>query len=245
MPFTILPFVDPIPESFEAVEEFGPFEPDLLERLQDRAHQVRELVPACVGISLASREHGVSFTVVATDAEIAELDGAQYLDSGPCVESVKAEKVLAYTADDFLQESAWHLFALSTAAAGINSTLTLPVLKDEQVVGSVNLYAATTDAFTGSHEAIAAIFSAWAPGAVANADLGFATRSMAQQAPQILLEETRIQVARGVLVDTQGLTIEEAEKQLAQAARRAGVSEAALAERIISGVVYAEREQDQ
>ncbi|MCW2833713.1 MAG: hypothetical protein JWN68_1666 [Nocardioides sp.] len=237
--------MEPIPETSEAVDEFGPFETDLLERLQDKSHQVRELVPACVGISLASREHGVSFTVVATDEEIAELDGAQYLDSGPCVESVRAEQVLEYSGDDFMQESSWQVFALSTAAAGIASTLTLPILKEAQVVGSVNLYAASPDAFTGHHEAIAGIFDAWAPGAVANADLGFASRSTAQQAPQILHAETRIQVARGVLVDTQGISVDAAEEQLAQAARRAGVSEAALAERIISGVAYAEREQEE
>ncbi|HXH79434.1 GAF and ANTAR domain-containing protein [Nocardioides sp.] len=236
--------MEPIPETSEAVDEFGPFEPDLLERLQDKARHVRELVPACVGLSLASREHGVTFTVVATDEEIAALDGAQYLDSGPCVESVKAEQVLEYTADDFFQESSWQLFALSTAAAGISSTLTLPILKEAQVVGSVNLYAASPQAFTGHHEGIAEIFHAWAPAAVANADLGFATRGTAQQAPQILREVTRIKVAVGVLVESQGLTLEAAEQQLSQAARRAGVSEAALAERIISGSAYAEREEE-
>lgn len=237
--------MEPIPETFEAVDEFGPFEPGLLENLQGRASQVREIVPECVGISLASREHGVSFTVVATDEEIAALDGAQYLDSGPCVESVKAEQVLEYTGDDFLEEASWQLFALSTAAAGISSTLTLPILTESEVVGSVNLYAATPDAFTGHHEPIAEIFNAWAPGAVANADLGFATRTTAEQAPQILADETRIQVALGALVNTQDLTLDAAREQLAQAARRAGVSEAVLAQQIISGVAYAEGDRDE
>ena len=237
--------MEPIPETAEVVDEFGPFEVNLLEDLTDRARQVRDIVPDCVGLSLASAEHGVSFTVVATDDEIAALDGAQYLDSGPCVDSVKAERVLEYTTGDLLEESSWQLFAQATAAAGIRSTLTLPVLEEGQVVGSVNLYAARPDSFTGQHEAIAEIFNAWAPGAVANADLEFSTRRTAEQAPRLLLEETRIQVALGILVDSQDVTVETAQETLSQAARRGGISEAALAERLIAGVAYAERELEE
>lgn len=237
--------MEPIPETAEVVDEFGPFEVNLLEDLTDRARQVRDIVPDCVGLSLASAEHGVSFTVVATDDEIAALDGAQYLDSGPCVDSVKAERVLEYTTGDLLEESSWQLFAQATAAAGIRSTLTLPVLEEGQVVGSVNLYAARPDSFTGQHEAIAEIFNAWAPGAVANADLEFNTRRTAEQAPRLLFEETRIQVALGILVDSQDVTVETAQETLSQAARRGGISEAALAERLIAGVAYAERELEE
>jgi GAF domain-containing protein len=237
--------VEPIPETAEAVDEFGPFEDDLLEVLQDRASQVRDIVPDCVGLSLASREHGVSFTVVATDDEIAALDGAQYLNSGPCVDGVKAERVVEYRDEDLLQEDSWQLFAQATAAVGIRSTLTLPILAEGQVVGSVNLYAARQDSFSGHHEAIAQVFGAWAPGAVANADLGFSTRGTAEQAPQLLFDETRIQVALGILVDSQDITLEAAQGQLSQAAHRAGIGEAALAERLIAGVAYAERELEE
>jgi hypothetical protein len=91
--------VEPIPETSEAVDEFGPFDAadgDLLQVLLSRAELVRELVPECVGISLASLEHGVSFTVVATDEEIAALDGVQYADDGPCLEATRAQRVLEF-----------------------------------------------------------------------------------------------------------------------------------------------------
>jgi GAF domain-containing protein len=230
--------VDPIPESVEAVEEFGPFEPELLQDLQDRARQVQDLVPDCVGVSVASQEHGMTVTVVATDAEIAALDGVQYVDHGPCVDAMRLQDpqdAQEYQHDMF-EEAGWQLFAQATAASSIASTLTLPIVSGERVVGSVNLYAATARAFAGHHEEIAQIFGAWAPGAVTNADLDFSTRRTSQQAPQVLYEETRIQVAVGLLAAANAISVETAVAQLSDAARRAGVSEAAIAEKLISGV---------
>jgi GAF domain-containing protein len=228
--------VEPIPESSEAVAEFGPFEVDLLQNLQDMAIQVRDLVPDCVGLSLASREHGVSFTVVSSSEEIAALDGIQYVDGGPCVESVKAERVIAVEGEEMLGEAGWHLFAKATAAYSITSTLTLPIIAETQVVGSINLYAASPMAFSGHHEAIAEIFGAWAPGAVANADLGFRTLRTSKDAPRLLYEEMRIQVAVGIVMSAQSVTPDVARELLSDAARRARVTEALLAESLIAGI---------
>jgi GAF domain-containing protein len=230
--------VEPIPETSEAVDEFGPFadgEDDLLEQLKDRSRRVQELVPDCVGISLASVEHGVSFTVVASNADIAALDGVQYVDDGPCLEGVRAERVLEYRNEELLGEANWQLFAQATAAAAVASTLTLPIVVDGRVAGSVNLYAASPHAFTGKHEEIASIFDAWAPGAVANADLSFSTRGVAEQAPRLLYEELRIHVALGILAAEQNIGIETARERLRQAAQRAGATEAQIAETLIAG----------
>ena len=237
--------MEPIPETVEAVEEYGPFDDlDLLQVLRDWAEQVREVVPACVGISLASLDHGVSFTVVATDKEIASLDGVQYLHGGPCVDGVLAERVLHYTDEDLLDEAEWQLFAQATAAAGIRSTLTLPILSASEVVGSVNLYAATADAFIGHHQAVAEIFGAWVPGAVANADLGFRTRVRAEQAPRVLREQMRIQIAVGVLMEQTDIGEEAALAKLHDAALRSGVTVTALAERIIAQAAGGGRTSD-
>lgn len=220
------------------MDEFGPFETNLLQHLRDRASRVQEIVPDCVGISIAPREHGVTFTIVATDEEIAALDGIQYLQGGPCLESVKAERVLECSDGELFGEDRWQLFGQSTSAAGVRSTLTLPILVDDEVMGSVNLYAATSGSFTGHHQEIAEIFHAWAPGAVANADLDFSTRRVAEQAPEVLKADMRIQVALGTLMASHGVDLETARELLTDAARRGGTTEAALAETLIAGVAH-------
>ena len=59
--------MEPIPETVKAIEELGPFanEPDLLDELRRMGDEVTDLVPDCVGLSLASAEHGVTFTLIA------------------------------------------------------------------------------------------------------------------------------------------------------------------------------------
>jgi hypothetical protein len=228
--------VEPIPETAEAVDEFGPFtgtDADTLVQLRAMGERVRALVPELVGLSLAMLDDGVTLTLVASDDEIAALDGVQYLFDGPCVSAVEADRTLEYRSSDPLDEELWQFFARATAEAGIASTLSLLVLEDHQVVGSVNLYAATPDAFTGLHEPVAEVLGAWAPGAVTNADLDFTTRRTAERAPQILREELRIQVAVGIIIASDGVDPETARTRLRDAADRAGVSESALAEVVI------------
>ncbi len=231
----------PIPETSEVVEEYGPFaagDLDLVEELTGSSERVREIVPECIGITLSSTEDGVSFTLVSSDEDVAVLDAIQYTVGGPCVESVKADRVLSYTQEDFLDETGWQLFAQATAAASVASTLTLPIVVDGMVTGSVNLYATTRDAFEGRHEQIAHIFGAWAPGAVTNADLSFRTRTVARQAPLVLREQVRLQVAMGLLMKDQDLDVESARVRLYDAAHRAGVTVAMLVEVLVSNATH-------
>lgn len=240
--------MEPIPESSQAVEDYGPFatrEGDLLDELRESADRVRALVPECIGLSLALEDDGVSFTLVATDEEMAALDALQYAVGGPCVEAVKAERVLAYTHEQLLEEDGWQLFAQATAAASIASTLTLPVVVAGRVAGSVNLYATSRGAFTGRHEQIAEIFDAWAPGAVANADLDFSTRAVAERAPRVLGDQIRIQVALGILMKDQDIDVGTARALLNDSAQRAGAAVLVVAEQIISEATYWDRSSDQ
>jgi transcriptional regulator with GAF, ATPase, and Fis domain len=235
--------VEPIPETSEAIEEFGPFatEVGLLEHLRQMGDLVTEIVPDCVGLSLAYREHGVTFTLVASDGAIAALDGLQYLDDGPCVTAVREQTgVLEFSRDDPLAEEAWQLFSRATAARGIASTLTLPIMAGGTAVGSVNLYAATPSAFTGKHEAVADVLGAWAPGA----DLSFETRRAAEQAPRVLFEETRLQVALGILATLLDVSLPTARDRFANAAERAGVDPSEMAELIIEQATSHARDTD-
>lgn len=228
--------MEPIPETARVIEQFGPFvieNEDLLVELLAKAEQLRALVPQCLGVSLASNEDEVTFTVVASAKELAVLDAVQYLADGPCVQAVRESAVVTFEQEDQLDEHAWRLFAAATATAGVASTLTLPIMDGERVLGSVNMYASTPHAFDGQHEAVARIFGAWAPGAVTNADLSFTTRQAAEAAPDQLREELDLAVASGLIAGGEGIAIEVASERMGEAARRAGVSELELARIII------------
>ncbi len=225
--------MEPIPETTEAVDELDAFvaDDDLLEQLGAVATRVRVLVPDCVGMSVAMINHGITLTLVATVAEIAALDAVQYLAGGPCVTAAERGEVLATTSDS-LDERGWHLFAGATAAHGVVSTLSLPLMEDGEVVGGVNLYGGTRDAFDGHHDELATILGAWAGGAVANADLSFDSRLEAQRAPQVLRDAAQVDLAVGMLAATLDVDVTGAGDRLAEAAARAGVALPAMADMV-------------
>jgi GAF domain-containing protein len=226
--------MEPIPETSALFEEFGMFyDPDLLDELKRTAQAVRELVPDLVGVSLASIADGAAFTLVASDVDVAVLDAVQYISGGPCAEVPQAEQVLEYDTDRPVDETNWQRFASATAAKAVATTLTLPVLDGGKVVGSVNLYAASSRAFVGLHQEIAKIFDAWAPGAITNADLSFQTRQTAERAPELLRATMQVQTAVGILMEAESVDAETARGLLEEAAQRAGVAPEKVADTLL------------
>jgi GAF domain-containing protein len=225
----------PIPETLAAIHalEPPPETGNLVAHLTRLANRAKELVPDLVGVSVARLDEGLTFTLVATAAEIAVLDAIQYSTGGPCVEGAETGEVRAFDNEDVLDESRWQLFAQATAAHTVRATLTLPILEDDRVLGTVNLYAASRGAFGDLHEELADIFGAWAAGAVTNADLAFTTRGEAQAAPRRVRERVVVEMAIGILASHLGLDVDAAEDRLRDAARRGGVSTTELAQEVV------------
>ncbi len=227
--------MDPIPETVKAIEELGPFAEggNLLEELKSMGNRVNAVVPDCVGLSLASGKHGVTFTLIAPETQIELLDAIHHVAAEvDAAQAARLDDLL--DDDDLLDEESWRLRAMATAARGVLSTLTLPLVTDERISGAVNLYGASRRAFTGHHEELAAILGAWAPGAVTNADLSFATRHEAEQALRHLRAESTIDEAAHLVAEADGVGLEAARLRMRDAAERAGITEEQLAEAVIS-----------
>jgi hypothetical protein len=230
--------VEAIPETLEALDELDALlddGDDLALRLVEVADRARGVAPGLVGVSLASGQLGVTFTVVATDLEIATLDAVQYVASGPCVDAMELGHGITTSSGGLLSESRWRDFARASAEAGVHSTLTFPVVQDGEVVATVNLYGRDADTFEDLHDQLARVFGAWAPGAVTNADLSFSTRDLAQEAPVRLKERAVLDSATGVIAAQRDIPVEVARAHLEDAARRAGIPVVRLA-RVVLGL---------
>lgn len=229
--------MEPIPETAEAIAATQTPGASagggrLLADLTRLASRAKEIVPDLVGVSITPLDHGLTYTLVATAEDFAVLDAIQYATGGPCVEGAHTEQVLQFE-PDVMDEERWRLFAEATAAHAVRSTLTLPVLRAERVVGTVNLYAASPRAFGGHHDDLAGIFGAWAAGAVANADLSFATRAEAREAPQRARDRLVIDMAAGIVAAELGVSVDAAKDRMREAASRAGVSLQQVAREVV------------
>ncbi len=222
--------MEPLTETSAALRRLSRHGDDGLARLVTRmTNEAAALVPDLIGLSLGLRAEDIVLTFVATDPRIAGLDAVQYVDDGPCVEAARAGETVEIDDVSLLDERTWQMFAQAGAAAGVMSTLSLPILEEGWVTGGVNFYGSRIGTFRQHSEDLARIFGAWLPGAVTNADLSFSTRSEALKAPDKLKNLDTVEAAVTVLMDAHGVSADVARSHLAQAAARAGVAEVSLA----------------
>lgn len=217
--------MEPIPETEQALNEllsYGDTEAAIA--LVNMGERAKEIVPECVGLSLAMLKDGLTFTLVASGEEAALLDAVQYLDGGPCVADLERQETIDVNHADLMDENRWLMYAQASAAAGVASSLSLPILRNGQAAFGVNLYAATADAFNGRHEEIADALGAAAEDAVTNADLAFSTRQKAAEAPARLADMNDINVAVGIIAASQEVDLDTAQERLEEAAARAGIT---------------------
>jgi GAF domain-containing protein len=220
-----------MPETREALAEFVTLDdPDVDELLADLGRRAQAIVPDLVGLSLGLAHEGLTFTLLASSSGVASIDAAQYADGGPCVEVTEGRMDSAeIEVTDPMDEEQWRLFSLVSAASGVASSLSLPIYRDNALVGGANLYASTANAFTGRHEQLADALGARAAEAVTNADLSFSTRLDAAAAPQQMRDRIEIETATGLLAARSGKDLEVAQQLLREAAVRAGVPLALVA----------------
>jgi GAF domain-containing protein len=228
--------LEPLPETREALLSINRWsDRDLTAELLRQGELVEEIVPNLVGLSLALVKDGLTFTIAATHRQVALLDAIQYAFGGPCVDAALQDTAVRSGDTDtgLLDEQRWVEFARVGAAHGVLSTLSLPIHHEQRVVAGVNLYAATPNAFAGREEQVAALVGAWAPGAVHNADLSFASRAAAREAPRLLNDKSVLDQATGVVVAAQGVDEATARRIIADAAHRAGQDELEVARELI------------
>jgi GAF domain-containing protein len=215
-----------LPHTQEALDEYLSLaDPDLEQSLITMGQAATGIVPDCVGLSLTLYDQDLTFTLVASSLELAEIDAMQYLEDGPCVRAVEEGRERVEDVAQLLDEDRWALFARASAAAGVASSLSLPVHDAGRVVGGINLYASSAQAFRGHHLDLAAALGASASGAVTNADLPFETRRRAEQAPRQLRDQQAVEVGVGILASREGVDVETARARLHSAAVRAGISD--------------------
>jgi GAF domain-containing protein len=230
--------MEPTEESAQTIQAFADYGASgLPEMLAERGQRVREIVPQIWGMSVTLTDGELTFTLVASSPEVAALDGVQYATGGPCVAAVLEQREVEIgQTDSPMVEEDWRLFASASAAAGVHSTLSFPLLYQGDVIGGVNLYASTTDAFAGHEAELAAVFGTMADQAVTNADMTFASRDRALQGPTRMAEQSLVDIAIGVLMADRGLDEEEARSELEVAAQRAATDQLSIARAIVDGL---------
>jgi hypothetical protein len=199
----------------------------LLEHLVGRATTI---VEGCDFASVSMRgPSGRLSTPAASDPLVVELDEVQYATGeGPCVEAVTTTAPAVYSAEVATDER-WPTFGPNAAARGIGSLISYKIAADE-TLGALNLYGRRPRAFDDGGRDAASLLAIFASVVLASTH----ARLQAVQLNQALESRDVIGQAKGILMERNRVTADEAFDMLRRASQQVNRKLRDLAEDIAS-----------
>lgn len=197
-------------ETFEEIARLLLISPTLHEALIRTVHAAVVVIPGCdhAGISLIGRRE-IS-TPAASDDIPLRVDAIQYeTDQGPCLDSIRDHQV--FETDDLISETRWPDFAKRAAEeTGVRSIMSFRLfVRENDTMGSLNLYSKERSAFGEATCAIGAVFAAHAAVAMT------ASREL-ESLNAALVSRATIEQAKGIIMAATRCTAEEAFELLRQ-----------------------------
>ncbi len=219
------------PEITPTLDETGPFaelsrlvlsDIDVETMLARVAELSADAISGCDAAGVTLIQNGVPSTAAQSDPLVEQVDAYQYeAASGPCLDAAKLQR--PFRIESTLEEERWPEFCKRAAAAGIMSSYSVPLAVKGEGVGALNCYSKRIRGFDEADEAMASIFAAQASVAIVNAQLYTGSVQLTQQLYQALQTRGVIERAKGILMQREGYTEEQAFETLRNASQRLNI----------------------
>jgi GAF domain-containing protein len=177
--------------------------------LQRIAELARQAVPGVSEASVTLMEGDRARTVVFTGERAAELDERQYeAGYGPCMDAaVAATTIIVDTAH---RDASYPDFAAAAIRSGIQRTISVGLPVQEHVIGALNMYADSGEAWDTDTIELAETFASYAAVAIANAAVHASTADLARQLQAAMQSRAVIEQAKGIIMAQRRISSEEA-----------------------------------
>ncbi len=211
------------------------------ELLAEVAGFAAEAIPRVDGAGVALVDPAKGFPTLQTTSATAEfvhvIDAVQYdeLHEGPCVTCMETRRPTV--SGSLGADGRWPRFGGRVARMGVHSALSLPLLVGEHVVGAINCYANSHDAFGEHAVRLGSQFSAPAAVSIYNADLLAGARARAEKLEEALDHRAVIDQAVGIIRSRSGGSAEEAFNRLVQMSQNGNVKLRTVAARLVEDAV--------
>lgn len=169
----------------------------------------KTLTPGAAELSITLvHQHSVA-TAAFTGQLAVDLDERQHeAGHGPCLSAAALNQTILI--GDMAAEPRWPDFAAAALAAGVHCSLSIPLQIQQRVMGSVNIYARTADAFDEHEIALARAFASYAASALDNAQALTNSQAIAAQLAEAMHSRAAIEQAKGILMGQRRCTPDEA-----------------------------------
>jgi len=191
------------------------------------------VVTGADGASITLPRQGRLGTVAASNDVVLDMDTDQYdTGEGPCLDAARQGE--RFQISSLETEQRWPAFVPRARARGIRSILSTPLVSQSVVLGALNIYSRTVDAFAEHEQKWADAFAAEAAAVVSQAQSGVHAQDLDLQLQQALQSREVIALAQGMLMARVGGTPEEAYLVLRDASVRTGLPLLEVCERLVA-----------
>jgi GAF domain-containing protein len=195
------------------------------ETLESITLGVVELIGHVEGAGISLLENGGKIRSVAPTTEYQHyVDRIQeQTNQGPCFEAIRDPDAEMFEITDMSTEERWPEFARQVSELGVESKLAFVLRVGDRVVGALNVYAIEKDAFTDEDRRVGAIFADHAAMALDHERLVEEGTAEARNLREALLTRDVIGQAKGILMERNGMTADEAFRVLRQVSQSRNV----------------------
>lgn len=174
-------------------------------------------VPGAEGASVTTFPEGRP-GAMASDRWAQELDELQFGEhEGPCLDAFRTGNV--FRVRDLTAEPRWPSYVPRTVEQGARSLVSLPMSAQGKVIGALNLYARTPDAFDSDAVSVAEIVAAHAGLASEVSAAYFRHRDLAEQLAEAMKSRAVIEQAKGIVMASRHCDADEAFAYLVSASQ--------------------------
>jgi len=176
-------------------------------------------------------------TWAVTAAFVAEIDTVQYeeLGEGPCLTCMDSRRPAV--SGSLGSDTRWPRFGGRVARMGVHSALALPLTVGERVIGAINSYARSRDAFAEHAVQLGSQFAGPAAVSVYHAQLLASAAERTDRLQRALKSRAAIDQAIGIIRSRSGLSAEAAFDRLTQLSQSENVKLHIVAEHLVEEAV--------
>jgi GAF domain-containing protein len=215
--------------------------PGVIDVLGDVAEFAAQAIPRVDGAGVAlvhacERAPRVD-TWAATAQFVHDIDTVQYevLNEGPGITCMQSRRTTV--SGSLGSDSRWPHFGGRVARMAVRSALSLPLVVGDQVIGAINAYANSRDAFGEHAVQLGSQFAAPAAVSVYNAQLLAGAQDRTKQLRRALGSRAVIDQAIGIIRSRSGASAEEAFDRLTRISQTENIKLRVVAERLVEEAV--------
>jgi GAF domain-containing protein len=192
-------------------------------------------LPHADGASVTLVRDGRFTTAVYSDELTKRVDSWQYAtNQGPCLDAACNGET--YLACDVANDPRWPDFGRLAASEGVHSVLSVPFLPMGKPIGTLNIYSTQREGFTEPERDIATLFAEQAAIVIANS-VAYSDAVLANgQLREALDSRELIGQAKGILMEREHITAEEAFALLKQVSQRTNRKLRIVAQDVIDAI---------